>query len=48
MDPDEDFVVLGRGPLDVLDVEHLGRTVPVLDHGFHAFTAFHDTQMRHA
>jgi hypothetical protein len=39
-DPDEDFVVLGRGPLDVLDAENLGRAVPVLDNGFHAFTPF--------
>src|SRR5207237_9754625 len=32
---DEEFVVLGNGPLDLLDVEHLGRSVSVVDDGLH-------------
>ena len=31
VDPDEDLVVLGNGPLDLLEPQHLGRPVPVAD-----------------
>src|SRR6266480_945582 len=35
MDLDQDFVVLGYGPLDFLESEHLRRPVAVVDDGSH-------------
>ena len=34
-DPNEDLVVLGHGSFNVVDAQHLRRTVPVLNDGFH-------------
>ena len=39
VDPDEDFVVLRDGPLDVFESQDVRRSVPVVDNGSHAFTS---------
>ena len=39
VDPDEDLVVLGDGPLDLLESQDLRRPVPVVDDGLHARSA---------
>jgi hypothetical protein len=39
-DADEDLVVLGHGPLDLVDSEHLRRPIAILDNGFHALTPY--------
>ena len=39
VDPDEDLVVLGHRPLDLLEPQNLGRPVPVVDDCSHAFTS---------
>jgi len=38
VDPDQDLVVPGHGPLDLFDSEDVGRPITVLDDGFLAFT----------
>ena len=35
LDLDEDFVVLGHGPLDVVESQNIGGSVPVVDDGSH-------------
>ena len=39
VDPDEDLVVLGHRPLDLLEPQDLGRAVPVVDDRSHALTS---------
>ena len=41
---DEDLVVLGRGPLDISDAEHLGRPVPLVHDCFHDGAGMFDTE----
>jgi hypothetical protein len=40
MMPDDDLVVLGHGPLVLLDPEHLSRPIPILNDGFHRPTPY--------
>ena len=39
-DPDENFIVLGHGPLHLFDPEHFRRPVAILDDGSHAITPY--------
>ena len=39
VDSDEDLVVLGHRPLDLLEPQDLGRPVPVVDDRSHALTS---------
>jgi hypothetical protein len=40
VDLDEDFVVLGYGPLDLFEPQNLGRPVPFVDDRFHSVRLF--------
>jgi hypothetical protein len=59
VDLDEDFVLPGHRPCDLLDAEYVGRAIPVVDHRSHAFSsrfsggcrtveAFYNSIMRHS